>query len=160
MDNKICFDISDEQKDELIKQLVSFVPTDTLLFLPLKDERIKKTLLVLNMLLNTAYEMSYGIDVLSQNVKQGDKIKQYLDSLCCADVAFIYQAGEELRSVLLAVLLRARKLSLQEVFDLAFYEELCQQQNWGKTEEIVKRQQNIFDRLVRLCEQYDKRSVS
>ena len=160
MDNKICFNISDEQKDELIKQLVSFVPTDTLLFLPVADEKVQKTLQTVNTFFNTEYVLSCGIEVLPQNVKQGEKVEQYLKSISGADIAFIYLAGKELRSVLLAVLLGTKKLKLQQAFDLAFYEELYQQRDWGKTEEIVKRQQNIFEKLVRLCEQYDKRSVS
>ena len=160
MDNKICFNVSDEQKDELIKQLASFVPTDTLLFLPSVDEKVQKTLHTVNAFLNTEYVVSCGIEVLPENVKQGGRVERYLKSISGADVAFIYLAGKELRSVLLAVLLREKKLDLQQVFDLAFYEELCQQRYWGKTEEIVKRQQNVFEKLVRLCEQYDKRSVS
>lgn len=159
MHNKDIFDISVWQKDELISQLVSFASTDTLLFLP-QDETVMSAVQTLNSDLNTMYVLSHGIEVLPQNVQQGIKVKQYLKKLPCADVAFIYLVGKELRSVLLAILLANKSLNLKQVFDLAFYEELCQQKNWGKTEEIVKRQQNIWEKLIGLCEQYDKRSVS
>ena len=159
MDNKRNFELSDNKKDELIDQLVSFVMTDTLLFLP-QDETVISAVQILNDDLNTVYILSHGIEVLPQNVQQGKKVKQYLEKLSCDDVAFIYQIGKELRSVLLAILLKNKLLNLQQVFDLAFYEELCQQKDWGKTEEIVKRQNDIWKKLTELCEQYDKRSIS
>lgn len=159
MDNKSRFTLSDVKKGELVNQLVSFVMTDTLLFLP-QDETVISAVQILNDDLNTVYILSHGIEVLPQNVQQGKKVKQYLEKLSCDDVAFIYQIGKELRSVLLAILLKNKLLNLQQVFDLAFYEEICQQKDWGKTEEIVKRQKDIWEKLTELCEQYDKRSVS
>lgn len=159
MDNKSRFTLSDVKKGELIDQLVSFVMTDTLLFLP-NDKTVISALQSLNDVLNTVYVLSQGIEVLPQNVQQNNRVKQYLEKLSSDDVAFIYQIGKELRSVLLAILLRNKILNLRQVFDLAFYEELCQQKDWGKTEEIVKRQKDIWEKLTGLCEQYDKRSVS
>lgn len=159
MHNSENLEISVNRKDELINHLVSFASTDTLLFLP-QDKSVVSAVQTLNDAINTVYVLSYGIEVLSQNVRQSERIKQYLEKLSCDDVFFIYQISKELHSVLLAVLLKNKLLTLQQVFDLAFYEELCQQKVWGKTEEIVKRQTDIWDKLTGLCKQYDKRSVS
>jgi len=159
MDNKSRFTLSDVKKDELINQLVSFALTDTLLFLP-NDKTVISALQSLNDVLNTVYVLSQGIEVLPQNVQQNNRVKQYLEKLSSDDVVFVYQVGKQLRSVLLAILLRNKILNLRQVFDLAFYEELCQQKDWGKTEEIVKRQNDIWEKLTELCEQYDKRSIS
>ena len=159
MDNKGRFTLSDVKKDELVNQLVSFASTDTLLFLP-NDKAVISALQSLNDVLNTVYVLSQGIEVLPQNVQQNNRVKQYLEKLSSDDVVFVYQVGKQLRSVLLAILLRNKILNLRQVFDLAFYEELCQQKDWGKTEEIVKRQNDIWEKLTELCEQYDKRSIS
>lgn len=147
------------QKDWLIKQLVSFVPTDTLLYLP-RDEVVEKTICAVNYLLGTVYVLSDGIDVSKHNLQQGQKIEQYLLGLSADEVVFVYQTGQELHSVLLAIMVLERQLDMQKAFELAFYEELKQQEKWGKVEEIITRQKSVLLRLEQLDRLYDKRSVS
>ena len=65
-----------------------------------------------------------------------------------------------MHSVLLSILLAEHLLEKQQAFELAFYEELLQQETWGKTEEIIKKHQTILQHLEYLDKQYGKRSIS
>jgi len=152
--NNTFLDISDEKRGELIKQLVSFVPTDTLLFLP-DTEEVNNALSQINSLLNTAYKRANGLKIPSCNLEQKAKLLEYFGGASSREVAFVFLAGKELSSVLLAILLNEKVFDIEQVFALSFYEELCQQKEWGVTDEIAKRHAQIMERLKELEELND-----
>lgn len=159
MQNSSELQITESQKNELINQLVSFALTDTLLFLP-PNIQATKALKAINGYLSTEYIPCRDFNIPHQNTRQSAKLEKYLHTLKRQDIAFIYQIGKDLHSVLLSILLAEHLLEKQQAFELAFYEELLQQETWGKTEEIIKKHQTILQHLEYLDKQYGKRSIS
>lgn len=159
MQSKYLFEITKEQQNELINQLVSFASTDTLLFLP-SDHKITTILNLVNTCISAEYRLCKGIDVPKQNLQQEKVLKKYLQTQNEKNITFIYQAGKELHSVLLAILLSQRLLDYKQAFELAFYEELNQQKIWGKPNETIERQQTILQKLEQLDKEYGQRSIS
>jgi len=148
-----------KQRDELISKLVSFVAGDTILFLPKAsgcDEKVKSA----NEILGSRFERTDGIAVLPENLLYGDNIKAYMDSCSVKKQTFIYLVATELRSVLSGVLMAEKKISLEEAFNLAFYEELGQQKKWGIMPEAEEKHQAVKTQLQALEQWFDERSVS
>jgi len=146
------------QKSELIERLVSFVLTDTILYLPNEasvDDKIRQV----NLLLKTKFVRVGGVDVPLENVSQQQFVRQYLSECAAEKVAFIYLAATEIRSVLLAVLWAEKKLNAKEVFKCAFFEEIEEQKQWGEVEEIKERNELIKDKLNDLEKWRDERSL-
>lgn len=152
MQSKVLEDIFtklEKQKDELVQRLVSFVLTDTILFLP-ESLEAKNCLQLVNELLNTHFVMNKGLDVSKKDVLQVPVVEDYLKKSAKRKVAYIYLAATEIRSVLLAILLAENKISKSEAFDCAFFEELSEQKKWGTMPESLQQQQAIQSRLNEL----------
>lgn len=147
------------QRDELIGRLISFVAGDTILFLP-KDSGCDEKIDLVNQILGSRFVGADGIDVLSENLLQEEKLKAYLNACSVEKQAFIYLAATELRSVLSAVLMAEKKVSLEDVFNLAFYEEISQQKKWGIMPEVEERHQVIKSQLKALERWFNERSIS
>jgi len=148
-----------KQKSELEDRLVSFVLTDTLLFLP-DNPRLKDELMRANQLLGSHFVMSSGFDVSPENISQQRYVKVYLQGTEDFKTVFIYLIAMELRSVLLAILLAENKIDYKQAFDYAFYEEITEQKQWGVLPEIADKHSEIKTRLCELEKWYEKRSLS
>lgn len=153
------FDDLMQQKNELIEKLVSFVLTDTILYLP-EDESICTKLEQVNSLLGTNFALVKGIDVPAENVAQQKKVEKYLLECSAAKTAFVYLMATEIRSVLLAILWMEEKININEVFECAFFEELQEQKQWGEIEEIKERNKLIKSKLNDLEKWRYERSLS
>lgn len=147
------------KRDELIKRLVSFVCYDTLLYLG-EDKVALAKIPEVNKILCTNFVCSKGINVADENIKQQDNVLNYLQGCSLEKNLFIYLAATEVRSVLLAILFVEKKISAEDVFSLAFAEELGQQKEWGKTTEVCLRHQQVIDRLKELEQVLNERSLS
>lgn len=147
------------QRDELICKLVSFVASDTILFLP-KGSGSEDKIKLANEILGSRFIATDGIEVLEQNLSCAEKVKVYLDNCPVKKQVFIYLAATELRSVLSAVLMAEKKIHMEDAFKLSFYEELSQQKAWGVMPEAENRHQAIKSQLKALERWFDERSVS
>ena len=149
----------EKQKSELVKRLVSFVVTDTILFLE-ESLEAKKSLQQANELLKTNFVMNKGLEVSKKNIAQVPAVEDYLKKSLAKKVAYIYLAATEIRSVLLAILLAEGKTGKEEAFDCAFFEELTEQKKWGTMPESLQRQQAIKNRLDELNRFMNEGSLS
>lgn len=155
------------KRKELESTLCAFALTDTLLFWP-EDNSFKESdkttlvssLLSANTLLKTSYEATNGLAVKRVNEAQAGKLQAYLQCVADDKFAVLYLAATEVRSVLLAVLFAEGKLNAEEVFRQAFFEELNQQEKWGKDEETRRRHAEILEKLKTLEAFRDERSLS
>ena len=139
----------EKQKNELFKRLVSFVMTDTILFLP-ESVSAQDNITRVNSLINADFVMNKGLNISKQNVLQISAVEIYFKTVSARKIAYIYLAATELRSVLLAILLAENKISKSEAFDCAFFEELAEQKKWGTMPESLQSQQAIKTRLDEL----------
>jgi chaperone required for assembly of F1-ATPase len=149
-----------QKREEFCKILVSFVLTDSILFVEkdLLNQDCGKSIIdavnVANGILNTEYEISNGVDVLPINQLQSEKIEKYLKSISLEKFCVIYLVAIELRSVLLGVLFVEEKFDVNKIFELAFFEELYEQIKWGVVDEITQRHlqiKNILDETKGFC---------
>lgn len=150
-----AFEEASLQKDELVCKLGSFVMCDSLLFVSKETpddwrERIEKAVAEANAVFKTSFVITDKLEVPCSNLEQKKAFLRYFETCCDDKAAYIYLVATELRSVLAAVLAVERKISLAEAFELAFYEEICQQKKWGLTEEAESRQREIKNKLQEL----------
>lgn len=147
------------QKSELINRLVSFVLADTILYIPNSDFVLPKIDLV-NRFLDAEFVWVDGIDVPLQNINQQQIVQRYLNMLSSERVGLIYMMATEVRSVLSAILWEAKKISIQEVFECAYFEELEEQKKWGETEENRVNHQLVLEKLNQMEDLRNERSLS
>lgn len=152
MQSKVLEDIFtklEKQKSELVKRLVSFVVTDTILFLP-ESLDAQNCLEHVNALIKTDFIMNKGLEISKKDILQVPAVEDYLKKSSKRKVAYIYLAATEVRSVLLAILLAESKINNNEAFECAFFEELSEQKKWGTMPESLQQQQAIRSRLEEL----------
>ena len=135
------------QRGELVKRLVSFVSTDTILFLS-ECQIAENMLRLVNNLLCVDFVMAEGLNIPPKNLVQTEIVERYLLSSSAKKTALIYLVATELRSVLLGILWAENKASNDEVFDCAFFEELQEQKKWGKLPEIEAKHLEIRNKLA------------
>lgn len=143
----------------LTQALLCFVETDTLLFLP-EDKVVEEALNCSNQVLHTSFELAFGLDVPTVNLAQRQSVLSYLDMLPIKKFMSVYLLATELRSVLLAVLYVEKKLSVDEIFRLAFYEELLQQKQWGCLEENISFHNKVKQKLEEIENYLDHEDLS
>ena len=153
-----------KMKHELVSLLVPFAATDTLLYLSdVLNEKTQKevddAIKSANEIMGTKFVPVLGVEVCRQNIEQQEIVRQYLEKTDDYRFAVVYLTATELRSVLAGVLLANRALSADDVFWLAFAEELAQQERWGKDEETKKRQQAIKQKIIELEKVCNERSL-
>lgn len=159
-------DLVVDKREDLLDVLLSFVLTDTLLFLPegpvisSQDRKeLRSSLALVNKRLHSFYVATTGLDVLPINKFQESRLKAYLQGVSDEKFAFIYLAAVEVRSVLLAILFVEGLLDTDKIFRLAFFEELCQQEKWGKDDRTICRHNEILARLKKLECAKNERSI-
>ena len=155
-----------ENKQKVLDTLCHFVLTDTILFCEncscfkeVKQE-LEAKLTCVNKLLGTAYVMTDGLTIQSENYSQREKILNYFFECSDIKLTVLYMVALKLRSVLLGVLFVEEKVSAKECFDLALYEELKQQKQWGCDEEQKLVQQKLSEELGELERLVHERSLS
>ena len=136
------------EREYFISVLADFAETDTLLYLPdnLAINTLKDAMTAIgqaNVLSGTSFVMVKDFSVVDVNGMQREKMKSYLRRLADEELAVLYLAATELRSVLLGILFVEGKASADTVFRLAFCEELEQQKQWGIDETVIIRQKDI-----------------
>ena len=144
--NNIVSFMNNIQKSELINRLVSFVCHDTILYLP-ENQTAKKYLVSANAFLGTHFQMCDTFATDDVNVLQKDKIDVYLNKLNTSNLVGLYLVATELRSVLLAILLKEKEISIEEAFACSFAEELTEQKKWGTLDEIKQRHLEVIEHL-------------
>ncbi len=154
-------------RERLSERLLTYVLTDTILYLPELSViqpayrvLLSEVLSDANSLLGTAYRATKGLSVYETNPAQADKLSAYLNRIDSREFAVLYLASACLRSVLLGVLFSAKRIGADEAFAMAFFEELSQQQRWGKDEEIIARHTQIKQELAELERMRDEGSLS
>lgn len=100
-----------------------------------------------NSIMNSHFEEVNGFEVSNINQKQKDILKKYLFNLDDQTLTILYLVALELKSVLLGVLFVSRSLTMQDVFNLSFAEELEEQKKWGEDEVISKKHAEILENL-------------
>ena len=88
------------------------------------------------------------------------QVQRYLNMLSSERVRLIYMMATEVRSVLSAILWEAKKISIQEVFEWAYFEELEEQKKWGETEENRVNNQLVVEKLNQMEDLRNERSLS
>ncbi len=144
----------DEHRKEIVVRLLDFSATDTILYLRecISDEKMLRCLnsaiQLANVFLRTKFEENSGLEVSGVNLAQRAQLKVFLDKLDNESLVVLFLVATELKSVLLGVLFLYNAFSVQDIFNLAFAEELEEQNIWGKDEFVTQRHSEIFDKLI------------
>lgn len=151
----------EQNRVRLTDTLIAFVKTDTVLF-AFDKQCADYFLLVVktaNKILNTVFVISTGFEIAESNLKQDNNVRAYLEKLPIWKFALLYLAAVQGRSVLSGVLFVEGELNADEFFEVAFYEELCQQEKWGRTAETKERYKLIKAELSELEQLRDEKSL-
>ena len=151
-----------ENREQVTDLLTDFAQTDVLLFL-CPNAEIKKTqeqkwlpvLAQINQILNTVFKATDALEVLSQNKNSAEVFKKMLNTLSLKQLTVLYLAATHLKSPLLGYLLLVQKISAVQAFDLAYLEELCQNERWGEDAEAVEKRRKVFE-VLQQVEDYIK----
>lgn len=142
----------EENRERLTNTLLVFAETDTVLF-PFNEacrDCFNSVVLSANKILNSSFVLTLGLDVPVCNLKQKDKLRIYLDSLSLFRFVLLYLVAVEVRSVLLGILFVEQEISVNELLNTAFFEEMYQQNKWGETDESTERYNTIKVKLTEL----------
>lgn len=155
----------DGYRKEIVVRLLDFSATDTILYVRecISDEKrlrcLDSAIQLANTFLQTKYEEIFELEVSGVNLAQREKLKVFLDKLDNASLVVLFLVVTELKSVLLGVVFLYHAFSVQDIFNLAFAEELEEQNIWGKDEFITQRYSEIFDKLISWEKFCDERSL-
>ncbi len=141
-----------QNRQSLTKALLSFVQTDTILFAFNEECRQKFTPFVAkaNIILNSTFTITKTLDIPTANQKQNGKLLPYFEQLSCQKFATLYLTATETRSVLLSILFTENVININTLLQTAFFEELYQQNLWGKTDETEKKYTLIKEKLTEI----------
>ncbi len=154
-----------ERRDEIVLRLLEFSATDTILYLRecVSNEQVlnslKCAISCANDFLQTKFEEVSGLEVSVVNLAQKVQLRTFLNKLDDASLAVVYLVATELRSVLLGCLFLCRVFSVKDIFNLAFAEELEEQNKWGRDDFILQRHAEILKKLKTLEKFCDERSL-
>ena len=62
----------------------------------------------------------------------------------------LYLSATNFKPPLLGYLLLGQKISAAQAFDLAYLEELCQNERWGEEAEAVEKRRKVFEVLQQI----------
>lgn len=144
-----------ENKAEIINLLFDFSLHDTLLFwstdiklFALQNHEWNSVLSQFASLTGMRYETTTTIDEPKENEKHKNSFRDFLNTLFLKELTAVYLASTEIKSVICGICLTKGILSAEKAFDCAFLEESFQTQQWGMTEEISEKRQNIQNKLA------------
>lgn len=151
----------EQNRVRLTDTLIAFVKTDTVLFVFDKQcaDYFLPVVKTANKILNTVFVISTEFEIAESNLKQDNNVRTYLEKLPIWKFALLYLAAVQGRSVLSGVLFVEGKLNADEFFEVAFYEELCQQEKWGRTAETEERYKLIKAELSELEQLRDEKRL-
>ena len=148
-----------EKREYFEQKILEFLLCDTMLFCSENEEinslygkQISKVIDDFNKMLGVDYKLSRGFDVDDGNKTHQDVVGKYLSQTKGDFLSCIYMIATELRSVMLAVLLMNKKISVDESVELAFYEENFQQKQWGNIQELADKNNQIRHNINKILE--------
>lgn len=142
----------EQNRVRLTDTLIAFIETDAILF-AFNEECMadyQSFVLKANKVLNTAFILTNGLDVVEVNSQQGDIVRAYFDALSVQKFTLLYLVATKVRSVLLGVLFAESLIDWGQLFDVAYYEELWQQKKWGVLAEETEKYNAIKNDLMEL----------
>lgn len=154
-----------EHRNEIVLRLLEFSATDTILYLKecISNEKtlnsLKCAICFANDFLQTKFEEVSGLEVSATNLAQKELLREFLNKLDDVSLAVVYLVATELRSVLLGCLFLCRVFSVKDMFNLAFAEELEEQDKWGCDDCIRQQHAEILEKLMFLEKFCDERSL-
>ena len=143
-----------ERRGEIVLRLLEFSATDTILYLKecISDKHtlncLKRAIYLVNDFLQTKFEEVSGLEVSVVNLAQKEQLRTFLNKLDDVSLAVVYLVATELRSVLLGCLFLCRVFSVKDIFNLAFAEELEEQDKWGCDDCIRQKHTEILEKLM------------
>lgn len=139
-----------ENKAEIADKLAGFSLTDVLLFLCPNDKirkvQVQKWLPVLQWLkekFNLEMEKTESLLPPDSNEKNLLVFKNIMEEMPIKKFTAFYFVALKLKSPLLALAYVEGKISIDEAFNLAFLEELCQNEEWGVDAEAAENREQI-----------------
>lgn len=143
-----------ENKDEIADKLAGLSLTDVLLFLcpndKIRKRQVQKWLPVLRWLnkkFNLEMEKTESLLPPDSNEKNLQVFKKILEEMPIKKFTAFYFTALKLKSPLLALAYVEGKISMDEAFNLAFLEELCQNEEWGVDTEAAENRAQIRKEL-------------
>ena len=142
-----------EYRPEITQKLLEFARTDVLFFWGEKKElflRQEKEWLpilawaedLLKVKLNKTEDLS-----VPENEEMQDPLKKVFDEMSDTELACYYAATLNMRSVLLALAFVKGKLTAEKACQLAYLEEVWQNEIWGEDEDALNCRQERCDEL-------------
>lgn len=145
-------------RDETIEILRRFLQADTLLFwseepnlFAYQKEYWQPILDVLNGVFKLELQTTTGI-IPPENRQATLEFEQYLCNMSDKELTGCFLAAQDMKSVLLGLLLAKQKLSITEAFNAAFLEELYQNQFWGEDTAAINAREKIKKQLEEIAE--------
>lgn len=146
-----------ENREQVTDLLADFSQTDVLLFYctqpeirKLQEQKWPPILDLCNQNLNTVFKADESLNVLPENKKSAEIFKNELRTLSLKQLTALYLAATNLKSPLLGFAMLQQKMSAAEAFDLAYLEELCQNERWGEDAEAVEKRRKVFEVLQQI----------
>lgn len=149
-DLKEAFSYIANNREEVIKKMIQYAVTDTLLFWG-SDPRLKarQECLWLPYLrwfydqTNTLLTYTETFDVANDNVENSQRLRPYLENLSDIELASAYLCALDVESVILGLAFAKHFARADEVIMAAFFERACQAEAWGR--DVIE--QEKFDEI-------------
>ena len=146
-----------QHRCDIIAKLVQFSKTDSLLYWD-KDSEIASQqeqlwtpiLLWAGQTLHADYKTTSKIELINQEKKALDNMRQFMESMNDKELAAFYLASMNMKSELLAAALVKGKINAEQAYKAAYIEEICQAERWGKDELAEKRRQELKQELTEI----------
>ena len=148
-----------QNQPEVIKLLVNFAQTDTILFWSCDETLYKKQKLFWQPLLDWLAD-KYSVNFISttsitlpkKNKDQALLLKKHFETLYLKELTSLYLVGTSLKSILLGFAFIKKRITSEEAFKLSFLEEMHQNVFWGEDKEVVKNREKIYQDLKQIEE--------
>ena len=137
-------------RQELTDRLVDFALHDVLLYWS-PDEKLQKEqeenwmpiLQWADETVNARFKTTTGLETQPATKETSLELRKYIDWLSDKEMAALFLAAVNMRSVLLALALVKGRINAEEAFQLAELEELYQIQKWGRVPEAEERRKDL-----------------
>jgi len=140
-----------DERENIVEVLLAYVDTDTLCYRgsakelqDIQRQEWDPLLAWAGSKFNALWKTASGIMPLEQSPALHQSIKDYLGTLGDMTLAACGVLASLCSSLVLAMAVVEKRLSAAEAFSLSRLEEDYQARQWGKDEEIAKRQENIL----------------
>lgn len=146
----------EKNRASLTKALLYFAQTDTILFAFNAECQQKFSSLVtqVNTILNSSFSTTLDIIPPKINQQQTTNLLSYLEQLSLNKFTILYLIATEIRSVLLAILFIEKNIDTNALIQSAYFEEIYQQNLWGKNSE-AETKYNLIKNKISELEQFE-----